>query len=242
MAYVYKHTRNDNGEIFYIGIGSDNKYKRANERSRRNNLWNKIVYKTNYTIEIIIDNISWNEACEIEKELISRYGRIDLKLGSLCNLTDGGEGTLGTKRIFSKETRIKMSEGAKGNKNMLGKKFSQEHKLNLSKSHLGHKVRDEIKDKISKSMIGIKNRKSTKLSEDHKSKLLNGWIGKNHSEESKEKIALKNGVKIIDNKTGKIYLSISKFANDLNLTNYKAKQLIGNNLNYSYYGFHQGNF
>ena len=29
MAYVYKHTRLDTNEVFYIGIGSQNKYKRA---------------------------------------------------------------------------------------------------------------------------------------------------------------------------------------------------------------------
>ena len=41
MAYVYKHTRIDNDEIFYIGIGSDENegYKRANVIYGRNRWW-----------------------------------------------------------------------------------------------------------------------------------------------------------------------------------------------------------
>ena len=37
MAYVYKHTRLDTNEIFYIGIGSDNSFNRAFSKKKRNN-------------------------------------------------------------------------------------------------------------------------------------------------------------------------------------------------------------
>ena len=33
MAYVYTYTRLDKNEIFYVGIGSDSKYKRAKNLS-----------------------------------------------------------------------------------------------------------------------------------------------------------------------------------------------------------------
>ena len=41
MAYVYKHTRLDNNEIFYIGIGlnSDDNYKRAFDTYGRNKIF-----------------------------------------------------------------------------------------------------------------------------------------------------------------------------------------------------------
>lgn len=36
MAYVYKHIRKDLNEVFYIGIGSQDKYKRAFSLLKRN--------------------------------------------------------------------------------------------------------------------------------------------------------------------------------------------------------------
>ena len=46
MAYIYKHIRLDTNEVFYIGIGSDNTYKRANLKKGRNIYWNNIINKS----------------------------------------------------------------------------------------------------------------------------------------------------------------------------------------------------
>lgn len=157
MAIVYSHTRLDNNTIFYIGIG--NEYKRAYSKHSRNSYWNNIVFKTDYKVTILFENLTWEEACKKEVELISLYGRKDLKKGLLANLTDGGDGVKGhsqetidkitkvhkgrihseeekLKRINSRkgyvcsiETKKKMSDSAKG------KKFSDEHIKNLSLSH-----------------------------------------------------------------------------------------------------------
>jgi hypothetical protein len=112
MAYIYKHTRLDNNEIFYIGIGShlDN-YKRAYVTYKRNYLWYKIIKKTEYTVDILYDNISWEEACEKEVELIKFYGKISNKTGSLCNLTDGGEGF---KKHHTEKSKNKIQDFFKG--------------------------------------------------------------------------------------------------------------------------------
>ena len=55
MAYVYRHIRLDKNEPFYIGIGSDSDYKRANElrNARRNPIWHKIACKTEIEVEIV---------------------------------------------------------------------------------------------------------------------------------------------------------------------------------------------
>lgn len=98
MAYLYRHIRLDKNEPFYIGIGNDNKYDRANAIYGRNKIWKHITSKTKYDVEIILDNMSWEEACNKEKEFIKLYGRIDLKIGILSNMTDGGNGTVGYKR------------------------------------------------------------------------------------------------------------------------------------------------
>ena len=113
MAYLYRHIRLDKNEPFYIGIGSDMTNKRANERARRSELWKKIVAKSDYEIEILFDDITYDEAKLKEIEFIKLYGRIDLNNGTLANLTDGGDGTINP----SQESRLKMSQIHKGRKN-----------------------------------------------------------------------------------------------------------------------------
>lgn len=156
---LYRHIRLDKNEPFYIGIGNE---KRPYEKRRRNKYWQNIINKTDYKIEILFNNLTWNKACEKEKEFINLYGRKDLNLGCLVNLTDGGDGTLNTiswnkgkKGLFkhSEETKIKLSKQKKGKKltdnqieslknrkksdYWLGKNLSIEHKEKLSKSRKG---------------------------------------------------------------------------------------------------------
>lgn len=98
--FVYKHIREDKGNIFYIGIGkirSDKaattfrmKHYRAFSKQGRNPIWKRIVNKTIYKVEIIITGITFEEAKDLEIELISKYGKIKDK-GLLSNISDGGE-------------------------------------------------------------------------------------------------------------------------------------------------------
>lgn len=48
------------------------------------------------------------EAFAMERDLIAKYGRRDLRTGSLCNLTEGGQGTAGLK--YSEERLRKLHE------------------------------------------------------------------------------------------------------------------------------------
>jgi len=125
MAYVYRHIRLDKNEPFYIGIGKIDNYKRAYLKSIRNVIWKQIVNKTNYDIEIIADNLTWEQACNKEIEFINLYGRIDNKTGCLSNMTNGGDGALG--KVCNESTKKKISI-----KNT-GKKHSLDTKIKLSK-------------------------------------------------------------------------------------------------------------
>ena len=128
--YLYRHIRLDKDEPFYIGIGNKINYARAYEKdpSKRNVIWNKIVSKSFYEVDIIFDGLTKEEASEKEKEFIKLYGRKDLNNGILCNLTDGGDGIHGCVR--SGETRQKLREQKLGFKNpMYGKKQSVEFLL-----------------------------------------------------------------------------------------------------------------
>jgi hypothetical protein len=101
MAYLYRHIRLDKNEPFYIGIGGDEEgnYERAYHNGHyRNKHWKNIVAQSPYEVEILLDNLTWDEACNKEIEFIELYGRNDLKQGSLCNMTNGGDGCKGLNR------------------------------------------------------------------------------------------------------------------------------------------------
>ena len=98
IHYIYQHIRLDTNEIFYIGKGVQKKqnyqYYRAFDKKRRNNIWNSIVSKTGFKVEILATNLSEKECFNLEIELISKHGKIFNNSGTLANYTDGGEGQL----------------------------------------------------------------------------------------------------------------------------------------------------
>jgi hypothetical protein len=154
MAYVYRHIRLDKNEPFYIGIGSDENYNRAKTNTRRNKHWLNIS-KFGFEVDILLDNLTWDEACNKEKEFIKLYGRKDIKTGILSNLTDGGEGTCG--HILNEESRKIISLKLKG------KKLKIETCNKMSNSRMGNippnkgiKMSEEQKQKISLANKGVK--------------------------------------------------------------------------------------
>jgi hypothetical protein len=157
MAYVYRHIRLDKNEPFYIGIGKQDGYvfKRAHYKSKqkRNKIWIDITNKTSYEVEILFDNVTWEEACQKEEEFINLYGRINLGTGTLANMTDGGDGTFGLK--WSEESKLNNSIRQKEEKAYwFNKKFTKDHKENISNSLRGKLVSSETKKKISNSLKG----------------------------------------------------------------------------------------
>jgi len=134
MAYLYRHIRLDKNEPFYIGVGSDNDYKRAYNKKGRSHSWKDIAYKIPYEVEIVLDNLTWKQACQKEIEFIKLYGRKDLNLGILVNMTDGGEGQFGRK--INEYTRTKMSK-PKSNRAKNNMKLSH---INRDYSYLKNKA------------------------------------------------------------------------------------------------------
>lgn len=105
--YLYRHIRLDTNEPFYIGIGTKKRwntlasmYARAYSK-KRNKFWHRTVSKTEYKVEILLESDDYSFIMQKEMEFISLYGRKDLGKGTLVNLTDGGEGSLG--QIMSEE-------------------------------------------------------------------------------------------------------------------------------------------
>lgn len=126
MAYVYVHKKAGTDSVYYVGIGgSDKDFKRANLKCQRNNLWSRIFEKYGLEVEVTHTGIIWEEACAIERYLISFYGRLNNKTGVLANLTDGGEGAYGHIKSAITLARLKASRK--------GQKLTEEHKHKLRK-------------------------------------------------------------------------------------------------------------
>ncbi|MDA9016538.1 NUMOD3 domain-containing DNA-binding protein [bacterium] len=122
MAVVYFHKRLDTNEVFYVGIGKT--IARAKSKNSRSEFWWNIVNKVGYIIEVVHNKISWREAIDLETKYIGDFGRRDLGLGPLVNLTNGGEGNIGW--IPSEIVKNKI-----GNSNR-GKKRTDEYKKRVS--------------------------------------------------------------------------------------------------------------
>jgi hypothetical protein len=217
MAIVYRHIRLDKNEPFYIGIGKN--IKRAYDK-RRGEHWKSIVNKSEYRVDILFDNLTWECACLKEIELIYLYGRKDLGLGTLVNKTDGGDGTIAYKP--SKESNIKRSNKLKG------RIFTEEHKIKISNSLKGHKVSDKSLQKLLERnkkpitdeqrlnmSIAQKKRFSNNSKKCYVKKGYNNKLGNNP-----------NSKRVIDENTGIIYDTIKEASIDLSINYSYLKQMI----------------
>lgn len=153
MAIVYQHRRNDTNEIFYVGIGKA--LKRAYSKQTRSKPWKDLIKNHPYTVEILFENLTWESACEEERRLIGLYGRRDLGLGTLVNMTSGGDGV----ENLPQETLKLIGSKLKGRLGTFtGKKHTDEAKEKNRIAHLGKKHSEEVNRK--KIRRGDKNGKS----------------------------------------------------------------------------------
>jgi hypothetical protein len=126
VSIVYRHRTADTHEVFYVGIGTTTKRAYAFAKSR-NAHWTNVYKKHGVIVEIVAEDISWEQACELEQLMIQEYGRRDLGTGCLVNMTDGGDGQVNP----SKETIQKWVAKNKS------RKVSQETRAKMSAARLG---------------------------------------------------------------------------------------------------------
>jgi len=174
--YVYQYIRKD-GSPYYIGKGKDNRAYINNRSTPKPPEIDRI--------QLIKENLTEEEAFDLECNLIALYGRKDLGTGILRNLTNGGEGVSG--RISRPESIQKRIE-----KNS-GKKRTIEQKERMRQAQLNRKSKTrEEKIAIAKRISENRKGKGTSpKSEEHKTKLslLNkGRSPGPRSEETKQKM------------------------------------------------------
>lgn len=105
--YVYQHVRLDTDQPFYVGKGHN---KRAWSVLSRNQLWNRIVKKYGYRVEIIENNLSEDLAFQKEIELIDFYKSIGC---CEANLAKGGRGIWGIQQTRQHIVKRAVSKGSR---------------------------------------------------------------------------------------------------------------------------------
>lgn len=214
-CYVYCHFREDTGVFFYIGIGSyqkKHKYGRMNSTYGRNIYWKRIVSKADgkYGKQILFDKLTKEEACLKEIELIKKYGRVDLKTGVLCNLTEGGEKGFSLSDVSKQKISIKNS----------GK----------NNACFGTRLSDERKKQLSIGMMGENNPNYKKpLPEWHKEINRLAQTGKKQTKETIELRVSKFRKKVIDLKTNLIFASVKEAAIYFNCSGQTITRMIKSN-------------
>lgn len=168
MSYlVYEHI-SPNGKI-YIGITCQKPNRRwqAGHGYRQNTHFFSAIKKygwNNFQHIIVAENMTKDDACKLEQELIAKYKSSNPKFG--YNRSTGGEvGFAGI--IVSEETRKKIGDANRGEKHYLyGKHPSEEHRKRMSESKRGEKnpfygkhFSKESKAKLGKSVICIETGK-----------------------------------------------------------------------------------
>lgn len=201
---------------FYVGKGFGNRMynheksvlsgRIPNNNGYLFNKINKILKECGYIkYHKIIDDIDENSALLKEIEEIKKIGRSDLKLGSLCNLTDGGEGVSGLK--FSEKTKEKMSLKRNNWIEIHGHSFLGKHHSESSKKKISEKNILRFKDPKNRELVS----KNTKI----------GMAKSDYVSRVSKTITLKNfNGNIITVK------NISKFCRDNYLTNANIYKLL----------------
>lgn len=129
---VYGHYTKDTNELFYIGIG---RQERAISKKYRNKYWHNIVNSHGYIVKLLVEGITRDCACSLEIQFINEFN-------PKCNFTKGGDGgdtTLKLSKEVLKDIRERQS------KSMLGKgkgiPKSKDHRDKLTNNSRCKKVR-----------------------------------------------------------------------------------------------------
>lgn len=153
MAVVYLHRKKNDNSIFYVGIGLSK--NRANYFRDRNPHWTNVFNKYGVQVDLIAEDITIDEARELEMLIIETIG-----VDNLTNITLGGEGAFGLKH--SDESKKKIGLKSKG------RRHTDESKQKISKALKGHinYLKSHTKEAKEKIRLASLNRKHSKESID----------------------------------------------------------------------------
>ena len=187
MEYcVYFHINKSSSEVFYVGIGNK---KRPYSRRSRSQFWKNIVEKYDYLVEIIHNELSFEEACELERHYIKIFGRLDIGSGILVNLTDGGEGSNGYKHSEETKDKIKNNWSKYRGFDLPDdiEKYNRDYQRNYTREYRkDEKVKERYRELYRIKYQNMSNTEKEKLSE------MKRRYRENLSEEQREELRRKN--------------------------------------------------
>lgn len=172
MYTVYQHKNKINGKI-YIGITIQKPERRwgvnGNNYKSSPHFYEAIQKYgwDNFEHNILFTNLTKEEACLKEQELIKTFNSTNRDFG--YNSTSGGD-------IFTmnEETKQKISQALKGNQNNLGHPCSEEKKKKISEAQKGRSFTKEHKQKLSEAAqqrhVLCSEEKKKKLSQNYPNK------------------------------------------------------------------------
>lgn len=148
MYTVYQHKNKINGKI-YIGITMQEPEQRwrHGEGYKSSPHFYAAIQKygwDNFEHNILFTNLTKEEACLKEQELIKKFNSMNREFG--YNSTSGGDVF-----VMNEETKQKISQALMGNKNGLGHPCSEEKKKKISDAQKGRKLTEEHKQKLSEA-------------------------------------------------------------------------------------------
>lgn len=162
LFIVYKHTSPSNK--VYIGITKQKTYKRwRGGCGYLHNMFFKAAINkygwSNFKHEILYENLSQEEAMQLEIQLIAEYNSTNHKCG--YNITKGGDlrgpvTELTRKKLSDSHKNIHPSEESLRKRSETMKKYLQtpEAKEKWRKANKGRKFSEETKNKISEALKG----------------------------------------------------------------------------------------
>ena len=149
MYTVYQHKNKINGKV-YIGITSQKPEQRWGSQGcnyKSSPHFYSAIQKygwDNFEHNILFTDLSKEQACLKEQELIKEYNSMNREFG--YNSTSGGD-------IFTmnEETKQKISQAMMGNQNNLGHPCSEEKKKKISNAQKGREFTEKHKQKLSEA-------------------------------------------------------------------------------------------
>ena len=148
MYTVYQHRNKINGKV-YIGITMQTPEQRwrHGEGYKSSPHFYAAIQKygwDNFEHNILFQNLTKEEACKKEQELIAKYNSMNREYG--YNSMSGGDIF-----VMNEETKQKISQSLMGNKNGLGHPCSEEKKKKISEAQKGRRLTEEHKQKLSEA-------------------------------------------------------------------------------------------
>lgn len=129
---VYTHTNKINGKV-YVGMTSQSAEQRwKNGRGYHGMHFYRAIQKygwDNFSHEVIADGLTRNEACQLEKQLISEHNATDPQHGYNCASGGDGGGMINKHHTAEAKDKIRVARIRDG--------FSEEHKAHISEAKRG---------------------------------------------------------------------------------------------------------